>query len=1029
MKVSLSKLLNIAIFLPILILLGTSGYYFYQNFMKYEKFQKSTESIELTKKLEHILVALGEERGSSSIYFVSKGNYPKSKLIVKAKRAQMNAAINDLKSFIDKHPRYYKEVKNVLILINKLPVIRKQIDSFKNIKFKQWFFGYYTVLESEILNTMNRLTNNFPVEVTKLYKEKIPYEKITAYTGIVRGFGSYYITADIPLSKEDYKLLFLKYYHDINLLPVSDISQNIFNSSFNKLESDIKTILFLMQQANMEYYLTGSFNGYPIDSIDYFNEFTKRISYFKKATQLLNKEISNKVTEISQEKLYNLIINGVILIIALLLVFLGIYIKKLINSHIKELSNLITSLTPITGEEINIDISSPEGLHKAVETVSKAIKITQESIKKSEEATKAKSLFLANMSHEIRTPLNGILGFLELLKTTPTTDEQREYISTIEQSAKNLLQIVNNILDVSKIESQKITLEDIDFKALDEFENAVEIFATPAAQKQIEYVVNISPDMPSVLKGDVLKIKEILTNLINNAIKFTHKNGSISVTIKYNGIKNQKAELYFEVQDTGIGMSEEQKAKIFEAFAQADESVTRKYGGTGLGLTIVKNYVEMMGGQIHVESQLNKGSKFYFTILLDIVDSTPRYQPSVLKNYTYAILNTEKNSLRKEASLNYLAYFGISKIGFNTAEELNGLINSENINAIVIFYEESNKDEIKNIANKNFSKPIIVISSYFYKEQIDKLAIDVTIFDPVTPTKTYNSAKSLQEARVQKHISKEEIPQETYPLKVLIAEDNPINLQLLKTTLKNMGIEADTAQNGLEAFNKYSMNPEKYDAIFMDVQMPVMDGLEATQEILEFEEEEEVPHTPIIAVTANVLKGDRERFLGAGMDDYISKPINKEELKRVLDQIAKHRYEKTFHINTAQPPKEAQEAIIKKEEIAELPIDKTQKKYIIASESSFLINYIKDSLKEFNFEVAQSLKALNTLIDRNKFNIILIEEDFANANISQLIKTIKNEFPNTRIIVIGEQTVKEADGNVTNLNIEEIKNEIKKVSE
>ena len=1023
MKLSLSKLLNIAIFLPIFILFGVSGYYFYKNFVGYEKFQESKKYITLTKKLEKVLVALGQERGSSAIYFVSQGNYPKSKQIVKAKRAQMDAAINDLNAFINKNPQFYNNVKNVLLLIHRLPIIRKQIDSFKNIKFKQWFFGYYTVLESQILNTMNNLTKYFPANVKALYKEKIPFEKITAYSGIVRGFGSYYITADIPITKNDYKTLFMKYYHDVNILPTN--TKIFSNKKFTKLESDIKTILFMIQQANMNYYINGNFNGYPIDALDYFNEFTKRINYFNKAVAKLNNEISTKIANLSQDKLYNLIINGIILIIAFIILFIGFYIKKLINNHIKDLSELISSLTPITGEKIEIDISSPEGLHQGLETVTKAIQITQESIKKAEEATKAKSLFLANMSHEIRTPLNGILGFLELLKTTPTTEEQREYISTIEQSAKNLLQIVNNILDVSKIESQKVSLEIIDFKALDEFENALEIFATPAAQKQIEYVTDISPDIPSVLKGDILKIKEILTNLINNAIKFTHQNGTISVTIKFNGIQNNKAKLYFEVKDTGIGMSEEQKNKIFEAFAQADESVTRKYGGTGLGLTIVKNYVEMMGGQIEVESELNKGSKFYFTIELDVVDPTPRYQHSILSNNTFAILNTHKNSLRKEITFNYLTYFGINKIGFNNANEIEGLLKTENINAIVIFYEESDKEEIKNITNKKLNKPIIIITSYYYKEDIDKLAIDYTIYDPVTPSKTYNTTLNLKEKRVSTTTTQEEVKKSTYKLKALIAEDNPINLQLLKTTLKNMGIETDEAQNGLEAFNKYSMNPEKYDVIFMDVQMPIMDGVETTQEILEFEEEEGIPHTPIIAVTANVLKGDRERFLGAGMDDYISKPINKQELERVLEKIAKNRYEKTVHINVKP---EQPEHVITKEEIQQIP-QEMSKKYIIASESPFLINYIKDSITDYTFEIATNLKELNDLINKNNINIILIEEDFANADMERLIESIKKEAPNTKVIIIGEKEISNADSIIKSLNLEEIKNELKKVSE
>ena len=1029
MKLSLNRLIALAIFVPALILVGLSSFFFYQNFQSYQKVQKAQKYITLTKKLENILVALGQERGTSSIYFVSKGKYPHSREVVRKKRANMSKAISSLKEFINQNPKYYNKVSNIISLANQLPTIREKIDSFKNIKYKEWFFGYYTFLENEIINKIYQLSKKFPPKLQALYRAKIPFEKATAYTGIIRGFVSYYITADLPLSQDDYKGVLLKYYHDTNILPIAQFKgtpvYNEFNSKkFKNLESDIKSILFYIEQADMEYYNNGEFNGYPIDAFDYFHEMTKRITYFKKATDYINTEINSNLTVIESNAKQNLIIYAILFVISIIILLIGFYIHKLVNDHIKELSNLISSLTPITGKEIKIDIASPEGMHKAIQTVSEAIEITQEAIRKSEESTKAKSLFLANMSHEIRTPLNGILGFLELLKTTEPNEEQEEYISTIELSAKNLLQIVNNILDVSKIESQKISIEEIDFRAIDEFENTIEIFATPAAQKNIEYAADISPDIPTVLKGDILKIKEVLTNLINNSMKFTHKDGSITVRIKNNGIKDDKAELYFEVEDTGIGMSEEQKAKVFEAFAQADESVTRKYGGTGLGLTIVKSYIEMMGGEIKVESEINKGTKFFFTLNLSVIDKTPRYQASLYKDKTFAILNTQKDSLRKEITFEYLSYFGIDKIGFNNTDELESFINKENINAVVVFYQESDKKEVENILNKKLSIPVIMVASYAFKGDIDKLSPEINIYDPVTPTKTFNGIESLKETKRLTKVSKEETP--IYKIKALVAEDNPINMKLITTTLKNLGVETDTANNGLEAFNKYSMYPDKYDVIFMDVQMPIMDGVEATQEIIEYEEEEELPHTPIIAVTANVLKGDRERFLGSGMDDYISKPIDKNELHRVLEQIAKHRYSKTVHMIQKEENnnelKEVQKTTKNEEK------NTKEKKIILASESSFLANYLKNTLKE-NFEIATNLKELSKLAKKDNLNIILLEEDFTGANLEQLISSIKEENPDTIVIAITEKDIKNADAIISDLNPEEIEKTLQKVVE
>ena len=1034
MRGSLIKLITIAVFLPTLILTGISGYFLYKNYKSYEEVKKSKQHLELTKKLEAMLFYLGQERGINSIYSVSKGNYPNSRKILKEKRALFSKSIQDLKNFINKNPIYYNDVKTVLQIANQLPLVRKKLDSFKEDYIKTSFFNFYTKLESEIIKSIAKIHKNFPEEIKSIYNSKFSFEKIMAYTGIIRGFGSYYITADIPMTEEEYKNVLLKYYHDVNLLPIYSSQkniQNIFeNKKFKEVESQFKTAIFYIQQANMEYYLTDEFNGYPIDAIDYYHLTTQRISYFKKAVDTLNKAIDNTLNKIIQEATQNLIINAVILGIAIVMFFIGLFLVRLIKIHIQELSDLLSSLTPILGKEVRVDIGSTKGINEALKIVDDAIKVIQESVKKAEEATKAKSLFLANMSHEIRTPLNGILGFLELLKTTDLTPEQEDYVNTISQSAKNLLQIVNNILDVSKIESNKVSLEIIDFKAVDEFENSLELFSTPAAQKKIQYVTEVSPNIPTLLKGDILKIKEILQNLINNAIKFTPENGTISVKILLEEIIGNKAKIYFEVKDTGIGMSEEQKEKVFEAFSQADESVTRKYGGTGLGLTIVKSYIEMMGSNIQVESEVNKGTKFFFTIDFEIADPTPRYKQNIFAGTTYAVLNTLKDSLRKEYSLEYLNYFGISRIGFNNVEELNKLLLTENIKSVVIFYEESNKEEIKKL--KNLELPLLFISSYAYKEEIDQYSPDITIYDPNLPTKTYNAITTTKEKKIVTTTKKTSPTQKTlYQLKALIAEDNPINRKLLQTKLKAMGIESDIANNGLEAFNKYSMNPQKYDVIFMDVQMPVMDGVEATQEILEFEKEENLPHTPIIAVTANVLKGDRERFIGAGMDDYISKPIETHELERVLDNITHHKYSQFEESTENEYKQQTTPQSIPQTQVEEKPLikeetKKLKEKVIIASESSFLLNYWKNTL-DIDFEAVSQISELSKKLEKDALNILLIEEDFNSSDIEMLIKSIKEEFPHTKIIIIGESEYRGADGIISELDPQKIKDAINSI--
>ena len=1018
MKMSLTKLLALAIWLPSLILISISGYFLYTNYNKYNQTKDSLKYLTLAKKLENMLVYLGQERGVSSIYSVSKGQYPNSKKLIKQKRALFSNAVNQFKEYMNKHPEFNQITTPVVVLLNKLPIVRKRIDSFKNNYIKNDFFTYYTVLENQIMNSESKIFKKFPIELKHLYVLKTEFNKIIAYSGIVRGFGSFYITADEPMSKKEYQNVLMKYYHDTNILLTNllnnKLSKKYISTQFKNIEQQIKQTLFYIQQANQEYYLTGQFNGYPIDAVDYFNLFTKRISFFKNTVDNLNALINKKINLIINKEILTRNISIAIFIFSLLILILGIYLNKEIVKHIKSLSKLLTNLTPITGEKTKIDITTAKGLNEALKAVDEAIKITQDSIKKAEEATKAKSLFLANMSHEIRTPLNGILGFLELLNTTDLTEEQIDYVNTISQSAKNLLQIVNNILDVSKIESNKVSLELIDFKALDEFESILELFATPAAQKNIEYTAYISPDIPSVLKGDILKIKEIITNLLSNAIKFTPNNGYIHVKILLEKIINNKAKIYFEIEDNGIGMSEEQKEKVFEAFSQADESVTRKYGGTGLGLTIVKSYVEMMGGNIFIDSELNKGTKFYFDLLFDIVDKKPKYSKNIFSTKEIAILNTQKETVRKETALEYLSYFGIKKIGVNSITEINSLANREKFDAVMIFYEESDIDTIENLNKINIPK--IFVTSYAKKEKINNYNYNSVIFDPNTPSKIFKSINSLEEIQFEKDIQSSEEPKNIYSLKVLIAEDNPINQKLLQTTLKSLGIESEVANNGLEAFNKYSMNPDKYDVIFMDIQMPIMDGIETTQEILEFEEEEEIPHTPIIAVTANVLKGDRERFLGAGMDEYIAKPISKDALLKILERVAHGDFKKQQYNTTEEENTTNESTIIKPENIPE-------NKIILATNSKFLSNYISQIIDDII--TVENMEKLTSLLANEENLTIIIDEYFSeDENIVSLIKFIKKLNPK-KIVVIADNEIKEADKTITDLKPENIFNAIK----
>jgi len=371
---------------------------------------------------------------------------------------------------------------------------------------------------------------------------------------------------------------------------------------------------------------------------------------------------------------------------------------------------------------------------------------------KLKEAVEIKSNFLANMSHEIRTPLNGILGFVDILKDNIKEKENKKYLKIINNSSHHLLGVIDDILDFSKIENGKLSIEFIDFNIKKELQSIVDLFMVRANDNNISIEVNFDNDLPHVLVGDVLRIKQVLSNLLSNAIKFTPQGKKIYLSIKY--IKNL---LYVNVKDEGIGISQNRIAHIFEAFAQEDNSTTRKYGGTGLGLTISYNLVKAMSGELKLKSELGLGSEFYFSIPLKV-----------------------------------------------------------------------STQNIKTISKKS-----------------------INILEG----------------------------------EILVVEDNKSNQMFMKVILKNMGLKFDIAQDGQEAVNMFNKN--KYDAILMDENMPNMNGIEATKQIINIEQSRQLPHTPIVALTANALKGDRERFLAAGMDEYLAKPIDKKKLNKILSKYLK----------------------------------------------------------------------------------------------------------------------------------------------
>jgi len=515
--------------------------------------------------------------------------------------------------------------------------------------------------------------------------------------------------------------------------------------------------------------------------------------------------------------------------------------------------------------------------------ISDMINELQESKKMADDANETKSLFLSNVSHEIRTPINGIVGFTKILSSTKLDIEQSEFVNTIRKSSEDLLGIVENILDVSKIENGSIELEKSYFNLVDEFENLSDIYALDASKKGIDFSLWIDPSFSSVLvESDSEKIKQILMNLISNAIKFTKAKGSVNVSIQKIKQKEHTLSVRFLVNDTGIGISEEQQTKVFYAFTQADNSSTRAYGGTGLGLTISNAWVQMLGGQLQLESIEGEGSTLSFVLEFNQKDILVEDSIEPLHVALYTPFDAQ-GKIANQHLKDYLSHMQIASITyFNSFVECKDAKVDE-IDILYVHYHEINKIELQRVvAQYSNNTQIVLLTKLDNRFKVLDIApiFSQIVYEPITCSKVKKSIEI--SARNRKAFSQGS-SEKLFNLKALVVEDNKVNQNLIIHTLKNIGIDSDSAENGEMAIEMFKK--QRYDIVFMDIQMPVMNGVIATKEILKYEKLEKLDHTPIIAVTTNTLKGDRERYLDAGMDEYIPKPIGLQKFINVVKQF------------------------------------------------------------------------------------------------------------------------------------------------
>ncbi len=989
---------------PLVLIFCISLFFLIDLSKEYQVTKETKERLIKSKVLKNLSLNLVREKGLSIIYQLS--NSQKAKDLLFKQRNKSDILIQDVIKSVDDSA--------IIVELKKIDDKRRALDNLSSDLIG--VYSYYDNLNDLIINRIDILLSgefekfkplsnayfNSVKFLESLAKERDFITKLLAHNSGIKGSEIDKILNSLNgRGVED--LL-----RGLTTKEQEQIKEVLNRNSFNSLMRD-------SEKMKREIFLKMGSGNYPIKPIVWFENETKKITTINTISNIINSILIEKINQHESALLAKLIFFAILLLFSLYAFYVYVRLNPYLNSTIG-LERLLDKIIDYALMEDTINLGTTEGIEKAYAIIEESVDKIAVEKKKAQKANASKSIFLANMSHEIRTPINGIIGFTELLKKSNLSKEAKEYVNIIDKSTNNLLEIINNILDLSKIENNKIDIEEILFSPIEEFENSVSIYIAKAADKDINLSLNLDLTLKHYLIGDPTKIKEILHNLINNAIKFTPHGGEVEVSIKRVDSQNpNKEKIYFEVKDNGIGIDDDKLEDIFNAFSQADSTITRKYGGTGLGLTISSNYVALMGGHLEVKSKINEGSVFYFT--LEFLKEQP-------------LKSDYKDKLKLKANLfspsyaderfqiyisEYLNYFGI---------EVNGVADLKKIDTkkdlIVVKADLLSEEDFDLL--ENIKIPILLILKTPYQNRLDNFKSEFVypVCEPLIQSRVFEILNQIYTSlfgkeHVQDSIKDiKKVKKPTNKNSVLVAEDNEINQTLLAKLLQYLGLQVVTAKDGLEAY--HVAKKKKFDLIFMDIAMPILNGITATHKIREFEKEQKLSKTPIIAITANALKGDKEKFLNEGFDDYISKPFREVDIINILEKYDINYYQidniPTVDTHSQQNSSSKIEQIINKNSI-----NKESQNILIFKKSKIETKIFEKVVSKLYDKVitADSIDEFYDKLAKNSFKVIMLDKEIDGFDLAKFLEYSKG-FDDTILLlfrsfdsIIDDQTRREFD--------------------